>query len=122
MRRGNFYPGGRMSTSRLIWLAFGRRAAKQLESGLGCTRRQAWRIVSTGHVPAHLWGPFIDLIDRTMAERRQEFMAAGQTLRDIRDERAVRAVEKAACGAAIGCLAQAAGPADGATHDLFLRR
>jgi hypothetical protein len=85
---------GRM-TRDLIWTAFGRNAAKQIEVGLGVSRSQAWRIVSFGSVPRQLEGRFIEFIGETMARRRQEFAEAEEVIRNARYCRSLRALEAA---------------------------
>lgn len=56
-----------MTVGTLIAAAFPRHAAKHLEAELGCTRRQAWRMVSTGIVPVRFQVSFIQVVQSALS-------------------------------------------------------
>lgn len=80
MRTAKDLRDGCMTTRNLIWIAFGRNAAKKIQRGLQCSQAQAWRIVSSGYVPPHFEGPFYDLVVLAIEERQREICAASDII------------------------------------------
>jgi hypothetical protein len=76
MGRGKDYP---VSVAALIRGAIPRHAAKEIEQHVGCSRRQAWRIVSTGRVPQRFRAALIALL-RDAADRNE------RRLRELKGE------------------------------------
>jgi hypothetical protein len=81
MRTGNVFPlkGGNVMRH-LIWIAFGRKPAEQIEVALKCSRRQAQRIVSYGHVPENLRGLFYEILAEAIVRRQEEIRAANDVV------------------------------------------
>lgn len=64
--KGKKFP---MNVGTLIASALPKNAAKHLEAELGCSPRQAWRIVSTGKVPGRFRVAFIRIVDAMIENR-----------------------------------------------------
>src|SRR5215469_1549008 len=82
---------GVMTDASLLWTVFGRRPAKQIESGLvamgvECTSDQAERIAKTGYVPKKFKAAVLELLDRSVERRAREIEEARQRLRELRRE------------------------------------
>lgn len=89
----NSRPKRAMNARALSLTVLGRNAAKQIEAELGCSRSQAWRIVSTGHVPGRMRVAFIDLLDRAIAYSQQRLAEAEA---EIREQRNAEMLQRAA--------------------------
>ena len=74
-----------MNARALSLTVLGRNAAKQIEAELGCSRAQAWRIVSTGHVPGRFQRAFLDLLDRAVAYAQVQLAEAEAEIREQRN-------------------------------------
>lgn len=83
MRTGKDFPMSAVDTGMLIAAAYPKHAAKHLEKGLGCTPRQAWRIVSSGHAPAHFAAALLRLVDQAISRNLQELESLHGDLRRI---------------------------------------
>ena len=95
-----------MNATPLIWTALPRHPAKVIERALGCTTRQAWRIVSTGRVPGRFRAALIEVLDRAIEHSRAKLGEAERELKYIREtamvERAqARLLESDLAGAAV---------------------
>ena len=67
-KTGNLFP--LMNAAAFIRSAWPRGAAKQIEPLLGCSPRQAWRIVSTGRVPGKFRAAFFEAVRREITRNR----------------------------------------------------
>ena len=74
-----------MNATPLIWAALPRHPAKAIERALGCTTRQAWRIVSTGRVPGRFRAALIEVLDDAIEHSRAKLGEAERELKYIRD-------------------------------------
>lgn len=81
MRRGKNFP---MNAGTLITTALPRHAAKQLQGGLGLSPRQAWRIVTTGHVPAYLREKTIRFLEDALRRNREGIERAEAQLKALK--------------------------------------
>lgn len=81
MRRGKNFP---MNAGTLIATAAPRHAAKQLQTHLGCSPRQAWRIVTTGRVPAYLRDRTIEFLEDAFRRNREAIERAEAQLKALK--------------------------------------
>jgi|SRR5579859_37841 len=84
---GNFHP--LMNAAAFIRGAWPRGAAKQIERALGCSRRQAWRIASTGHVPGVFAATLLEAVRYALARNQAEIARRRAELKVIRHARMV---------------------------------
>lgn len=67
----------------LITAAWPRHAQKEIERQLGCSTRQAWRIVHVGKVPGKFRQALIELLDRQITKNRLALEAIQEELKGI---------------------------------------
>lgn len=84
--------GGRMNARALIWEAMPRKPAASLQyelslRGRSVTYRQTKRIVTTGEIPKSLWGDVLDVLDKAMAQRREQIRETEMAIKLLRLER-----------------------------------
>lgn len=70
-----------MNATALIRSAWPRNAAKEIEHQIGCSRRQAWRMIQTGHIPASMRTRLIRALEYAL-ERQHEHV--GEMRRALR--------------------------------------
>lgn len=68
---GDNFPRRKMNVGTLVAGALGRHAAKKIETGIGCSPRQAWRIIETGRVPGRLRSALLRFLDASIAKNKQ---------------------------------------------------
>lgn len=76
-----------------IQAALPRNAIKLLARGIGCSDRQAWRIVTTGKVPTSLEKPALDYLAEAIQRRKVLLEQAENDLKTIRYSRMVGRAE-----------------------------